>query len=331
MVPPPSSMYVAGAIGMPATTAAGAGVLILGGERFLHNYGPANAYNTFVGQLAGNFTLGGVDPWAGMYNTAVGSQSLFSNTTGLSNTASGFQSLTSNTTGYHNTASGVYSLSLNTTGYQNTASGVQSLYLNTTGSFNTASGTFAGLTNTTGTYNTFLGYGADAAANNLTNATAIGYQAVVNASNKVRIGNASVTVIEGQVAYTYTSDARLKENIRDLDLGLGFVLQLRPVSFTMKQGNGRTDMGFLAQDVEAVLGDDYNVLGIGGDQDRTLSLRGTDLIAPMVKAIQEQDATIRAQQAQIDSQKAQLEELRRIVQMLIRESAVEKTTRVNGT
>jgi hypothetical protein len=133
------------------------------------------------------------------------------------------------------------------------------------------------------------------------------------------------------VAHTYTSDARLKENIRDLDLGLGFVLQLRPVSFTMKQGNGRTDMGFLAQDVEAVLGDDYNVLGIGGDQDRTLSLRGTDLIAPMVKAIQEQDATIRAQQAQIDSQKAQLEELRRIVQMLIRESAVEKTARGNGT
>jgi len=308
MVPPPSSMYVAGAIGMPATTAAGAGVLILGGERFLHNYGPANAYNTFVGQLAGNFTLGGVDPWAGMYNTAVGSQSLFSNTTGLSNTASGFQSLTSNTTGYHNTASGVYSLSLNTTGYQNTASGVQSLYLNTTGSFNTASGTFAGLTNTTGTYNTFLGYGADAAANNLTNATAIGYNAKVDASYHVRIGDTNVTQIGGQVGWSTLSDARHKENIRDLDLGLDFVLQLRPVSFTMKQGNGRTDMGFLAQDVEAVLGDDYNVLGIGGDPERTLSLRGTDLIAPMVKAIQEQQGIIEQQQGEIAGLKAALAE-----------------------
>ena len=47
-------------------------------------------------------------------------------------------------------------------------------------------------------------------------------------------------------------------------------------------------MGFLAQDVEALLGDGYSVLGIGGDKDRTLSLRYTDLIAPMVKAIQEQ-------------------------------------------
>jgi uncharacterized coiled-coil protein SlyX len=113
-------------------------------------------------------------------------------------------------------------------------------------------------------------------------------------------------VIEGQVAWSIPSDVRLKENIRDLDLGLDFVLQLRPVSFTMKQGNGRTDMGFLAQDVEAVLGDDYNVLGIGGDQDRTLSLRGTDLIAPLVKAIQEQDATIKAQQARIEAKDARI-------------------------
>ena len=45
-------------------------------------------------------------------------------------------------------------------------------------------------------------------------------------------------------------------------------------------------MGFLAQDVEAVLGEGYNVLGIGGDKDRTLSLRGTDLVAPAVKAVQ---------------------------------------------
>ena len=65
----------------------------------------------------------------------------------------------------------------------------------------------------------------------------------------------------------------------------------------------------LAQDVEAVLGDGYNVLGIGGDKDRTLSLRGTDLIAPMVKAIQEQQATIKAQQAQIEAKDARLADM----------------------
>ncbi len=358
MVPPPSSMYVAGALELPNTTAVGAGVLTLGGDRFLHNYGPAaDAGNTFVGQLAGNFTLGGLGLFEGMYNTAVGYQSLSSNTTGFSNTTSGFQSLyfnttgsdntasgywslhanttgsdntasgaaslASNTTGYWNTASGFESLWQNTTGFSNTASGFRSLWQNTTGSSNTASGTSAGSTNATGSNNTFLGAYSDAAADNLTNATAVGYGAIVNASNKVRIGNGSVLVIEGQVAWSFPSDARLKENIRDLDLGLDFVLQLRPVSFTMKQGNGRTDMGFLAQDVEAVLGDDYNVLGIGGDQDRTLSLRGTDLIAPMVKAIQEQQTqiadqakTVQTQQVQIEAQRGEIQELKAAVEAL---------------
>ena len=76
-------------------------------------------------------------------------------------------------------------------------------------------------------------------------------------------------------------------------------------------------MGFLAQDVEAVLGDGYSVLGIGADPNRTLSLRHTDLIAPLVKAVQEQQEVIKAQEARIDAQQAQIDELRRQVQMLV--------------
>jgi hypothetical protein len=51
----------------------------------------------------------------------------------------------------------------------------------------------------------------------MTNATAIGARAIVNASNKVRIGDNFVTVIEGQVAYTFTSDRTKKENFRSVD------------------------------------------------------------------------------------------------------------------
>ncbi|MCG6962540.1 MAG: hypothetical protein LJE95_04655, partial [Acidobacteria bacterium] len=43
----------------------------------------------------------------------------------------------------------------------------------------------------------------------------------------------------------------------------------------------------------------YNVLGIGQDKDRTLSLRYTDFIAPMVKAIQQQQAEIQARDRRI--------------------------------
>jgi len=133
-----------------------------------------------------------------------------------------------------------------------------------------------------------------------------------------------VTQIGGQVAWSNLSDARHKANIRDLDLGLDFVLALRPVAFTLRQGDARTDMGFLAQDVEALLGEGYSVLGIGGDAERTLSLRYTDLVAPMVKAIQEQQAQIKAKDARIVSlenqqaaQQARIDRLERQLEALV--------------
>jgi trimeric autotransporter adhesin len=83
---------------------------------------------------------------------------------------------------------------------------------NTTGTENLFAGNQSGSTNTTGGQHTILGYFADvSSAGNLQNATAIGYNTIVNASNKVRLGNAAVTVIEGQVAYTNASDKRLKK------------------------------------------------------------------------------------------------------------------------
>ncbi|MBI2999244.1 MAG: hypothetical protein HYY46_12495 [Deltaproteobacteria bacterium] len=50
--------------------------------------------------------------------------------------------------------------------------------------------------NTTGSNNTALGVLADVSAGNLTNATAIGANAVVDASNKIRLGNYAVTEVE---------------------------------------------------------------------------------------------------------------------------------------
>src|SRR5206468_6459321 len=51
----------------------------------------------------------------------------------------------------------------------------------------------------------------------LVNATAIGAYAVVNARNKIRLGNGAVSVIEGQVPYTYSSDVTKNENFRPVD------------------------------------------------------------------------------------------------------------------
>jgi hypothetical protein len=245
----------------------------------------------------------------GYDNTASGCAALYSNTEGDYNTASGSMALNSNTTGFSNTASGYEALFSNTTGYDNTASGYKALLSSETGIHNTGFGTRAGDRNATGNGNTFIGCDSDASANNLINATAIGYSALVNASNRVRIGNGYVNQIGGQVGWSNLSDIRKKKDIMDITLGLDFINSLRPVAFRLIEGNDRLDLGFIAQDIEALLGTDYyNIIGIGGDRDRTLSLRYTDFIAPMVKAIQDQDVHIQDQDVHIQDQQAQIEE-----------------------
>ena len=254
----------------------------------------------------------------GKRNTASGYQSLMHNTTGESNTAIGHGSLSTSSEGSRNTASGMSSLTY-TTGSDNTATGHNSLGGSTTGGSNTAVGSGSGANSISGSFNTFLGADTRAAATDLENATAIGYGAVVDASNHVRIGNHVVSQIGGQVAWSNLSDARHKSSIHDLDLGLDLILALHPVSFTVSGGDGRTDMGFLAQDVEALLGGTYGLLGIGSDPERTLSLRYTDLIAPLVKAVQEQQqeiAVLRDRIAERDALQAQVEGLLRRVQEL---------------
>jgi hypothetical protein len=204
---PPGPNDVPGNLNMMDSTAT-SGNILKGGVRFIHNFG---SNNTFIGQYAGNLTMTGVQ------NTASGVGALASNTNGNNNTASGYGALDSNTAGFSNTASGVSALASNTGGVQNTASGTGALGRNTDGGGNTASGLAALQSNTIGSDNTAVGTFADVSVGNLVNATAIGFGAVVNASNKIRLGNINVTVIEGNVPYTFTSDANKKENFRPVD------------------------------------------------------------------------------------------------------------------
>jgi hypothetical protein len=122
----------------------------------------------------------------------------------ITNTAVGKLALGLNTTGSGNTALGQLSMSSNKEGGFNSAAGSQSLGSNTTGNFNTAFGNQTLGSNTTGTYNTAIGFQANVSSANLTNATAIGNGAIVDASNKIQIGNASVTsvVTSGTISAT---------------------------------------------------------------------------------------------------------------------------------
>jgi hypothetical protein len=150
-------------------------------------------------------------------NTAIGNNALNLNTTGFYNTAIGRLALANTTAGTHNTATGAFALGGTSTGTHNTAIGLSALGSNTTGLFNTAIGYSAGSGNVTGSSNTFIGVGASPSSGSLTNATSIGSNAVVNASDKIRLGNAFVTVLESQVGLTVVSDKNAKENFRPVD------------------------------------------------------------------------------------------------------------------
>ena len=180
-----------GTVGLPHTTGATVGVELKGGSRFVHNFTnahalaaevPANgadAYNTFLGVQAGNFTSSGsVGTALGGRNVAIGFKAGSSNTTGWQNTAVGFISQQKNTTGQYNTSVGAYALVENTTGLSNTAIGSDALWKNTTGYNNTAVGTYSLQQTTTGSDNVAVGVGALRLATTGSGNTAVGVSAM---------------------------------------------------------------------------------------------------------------------------------------------------------
>ena len=253
----------------------------------------------------------------GFFNTASGASALRSNTTGNSNTASGGGALQSNTTGDSNTANGSVALFNNTTGGFNTASGLAALSSNTTGDFNTASGTFALQSNTTGSNNTAIGFLANVAAANLSNATAIGALAFVDASNKIRLGDTNVTVIEGEVPFTFSSDQTRKENFQSVN-GEEVLRKLRGLSLTSWNYVGHDPKQFrhygpMGQEFFAAFGHD----GIGTIGSPT-TLTSSDMAGVLMSAVQalakhraEQRQDIDALIAENAELKARLERLER--------------------
>ncbi len=111
------------------------------------------------------------------------------------------------------------------------------------------------------------------------------------ANNTYALGSAVLAYanIYCQVALTVTSDARQKLQVKDSDLGLKFVLSLRPVSYRLRKGK-RRHYGFIAQEVRDALGKRNAgiwTLADPTDPESAQALRYEELIAPMVRAIQQ--------------------------------------------
>lgn len=115
------------------------------------------------------------------------------------------------------------------------------------------------------------------------------------------MGSTAATNAYIQVAWTVVSDMRDKTEITPLALGLGFINQLKPVSYKFRVDRGSSATtgpqryGFIAQDVLAVEGE--NPVIIDADDPDKLRYQESHLIAVLVKAVQELSAEVAALKA----------------------------------
>ena len=130
--------------------------------------------------------------------------------------------------------------------------------------------------------------------------------------NLVDLGNSSFRMddIFATNGTIQTSDENEKNTIVDSDLGLDFIKRLSPKSYKFNNKT-RTHYGLIAQDVEAVLSDisksSTDFAGfikddISEDKDGSnyrYGLRYTELIAPMIKALQEANEKIETLEAKV--------------------------------
>lgn len=259
----------------------------------------------------------------GQRNIAIGTSAATNITTASDSIAIGYDSLKSGNAS-SNIAIGKNSLkSLGAYSF-NTSIGVNSLTNATLTASSVAIGSSSGSDLTNGINNAFLGANTGASFISGDNNTFVGCQSVsvqnlqtgnnniligsgnvtpsaVNVSDEITLGNSSHTVIRAAVtSITSLSDARDKDEIKDLSAGLDFINEIKPVSFVWKDRDengkqGIKDSGFIAQNLKEVQ-DKYNLSDelklVYESNPEKLEASYGRLIPILVKAIQEMSKEI---------------------------------------
>jgi hypothetical protein len=266
----------------------------------------------------------------GRNNVACGSQALYKNINGAYNHAGGSDALYNNTTGNYNVATGNTALFNNTNGSFNIATGADALYNNTTGSNNTAVGYAALVLNTSDNYSTGIGSGANVTGSNQvqlgnSTATTYAYGAVQDRSDvrdkaDIRDTTLGLEFVKAlrpvDFRWDYREDYRpfaptLPAQDASAEEKAAYKAALNKWQEDVKLANithdgskkrNRYHHGLIAQEVKAVL--DAQGLDFGGYQDHSikggddvLSLGYEELIAPLIKAVQELAAEVAALKA----------------------------------
>jgi len=255
--------------------------------------GASQATATTLGTVYAKQTTGGGTPYltafgynagvstTGASNTAIGTEALYTNSTGTENTALGYQAIYSGN-GSYNTAFGAKTLYANTansncgfgyhvmlgttSGAYNTgmggadANGVPPLVSNITGSYNTAIGN-GSLGSNTGSYNSAVGYQALISNTTSSYNTALGYQAgnKITGQYNTAIGALSIQTNTSSGDYNTSLGANSLNSLNggSSNAGVGY-----SCLYGVTSGGGNTAIGYTAG--AAVNSGTYNVfLGYG--------------------------------------------------------------------
>jgi hypothetical protein len=239
--------------------------------------------------------------WSGNNNTAIGQCAGGSFTsTGSSNTIIGACAAANITTaGNANIAIGLCSLNSTIRGDDNVAVGNSagnSLTGGTTTCKNVFIGNFSGCNISSGNCNVTIGYLAQVSA------------PTVNAEVGLYNGSVHARFQGAAGAWTFVSDARDKDNIRALGVGLDFVNQLQPRRFEWSLRHtefdkGKEASGFIAQELDSLVeSTDTKFLNLVDKNDpEQLTVASTNLIPVLVNAIQELSAENKALRDRLDA------------------------------
>ncbi len=206
---------------------------------------------------------------------------------------------------------------------------IRSGYLGISTDNNVFFGYNAGATVSSGTTNTLIGATSDITTGTLTNTTALGFGATVDASNKIRLGNTSVTLVETYGSFVTISDKRLKTNITDNSIGLNFIKAIRPVKYELKAQKGVMYDGFVAQEIDSIL-KKQNITSFSGvskpnTEGGYYSVSYATFVVPLVNAVKELDAKNQKLEDENKQLKAELAKIKTDNNVL--KSSIEKNSK----
>ena len=269
------------------------------------------------------------------YNTLLGSRAGLSLTTGADNVVVGNAAMSSPLTAAATACVAVGGNAMGGTHANNATNYTVAVGNNALGgacdgaSYSTAIGYAAGDTITTGNHNILMGFHAEASAATVTYEIVIGSGVDISnafvggGTDTVRIGRAAEYMtmdLTGSTAgaWVHGSDIRIKKDVQDCSLGLGFINDLRTVTYKKKalseypeefnaynadetEGSNKKHYGFIAQEVK-------EAMNKAGDSEFTMWSENSDgmqelaegtLVMPLVKAVQELSQQVKDLQTKI--------------------------------